>query len=86
MSDPVLVRSDADHQIQAFPLKEGYVGLTLADNPITDVKMVRCAVGGSITLTYSSGGTETVSLFEGDVYALPEVKSVSITSGTFHFS
>lgn len=82
---PVLARSDADHPIQAFPLVEGFINLSVDDSPVTKVTLVQCLTDGDITITFNSGNTKTVSLFYGDIYSLPDAHSVAIVSGTFNF-
>jgi hypothetical protein len=84
--EPVLAYSDGDHKIQAFPLKEGLIDLTTADSPVTGVTLIQAVAEGSVTLNFKTGNSKTLTITENQVYALIDVQSVTITTGTFRFS
>jgi hypothetical protein len=68
---------------QIFKLTEGRCQLTTG--VVTDVKAAWCHVAGDIVVTFTGGGTETLTFEEGDQFAFEDAVSVSITTGTWSF-
>lgn len=80
-----VLNKSGDGDLQAFPLIEGYIALTSTNDDVENASMIRCISNGSITITFNSEAEKTITMVEGDVYALPDDTSVAINGGTFHF-
>jgi len=84
MRDSVLAKSDGNGLIQAMPLVKGKVNLTIADGAqITN--LVYCVVDGGFTITWDDDTTSSIDAIEGNTFSIIGAKSVTITTGTFHF-
>lgn len=79
----ILNMSDGDHAIQAFPLQKGLVNLTTGVK--TDIRLIRCAADGTITITWHDGTTSDIACYEGNDFSV-DAKSITVVSGTFHLA
>ena len=71
-----------DHVAQIFVLEKGRVNLT--SGSVSNPAVVHCVVAGNIVVTWWDGTTSTIALVEGDRFGFKEVKSVAISTGTYH--
>jgi len=66
----------------SFPLVEGQVNLT---SGTYKGGVYLCAEDGSISITWASGGVDSITCTQGEAFNLVNgVDSVTITAGTFH--
>ena len=81
-----LIRSDGGDAVQAFPLQQGLVNLENADGAQTDIHLVHCIGDGNLTVTWSSGVTDTIACLAGDDYTVMGALSCTVATGMFHFA
>ena len=68
----------------AMPLVKGKINVT--SGQFTG-SVVHCEADGDIEITWVNGGTDVISLVAGDDRGLtPNVKFVTVNSGTFSFA
>lgn len=80
-----LSRDRGGEPIQAMPLRQNFINLTLTKKVIRP-RIVYCVADGDIELHFNDGDDITVSLIAGESFTIDDAKESIIVSGTFHFS
>ena len=85
-----LAPSTSGDSVQAFPLRKGLLNITtgIVTDPITGLppQLVHCVILGNITITWPDDTTNVIALDTGEDFGIVAAKSVSVSTGKFHFA
>ena len=85
-----LASSASGDSVQAFPLRKGLINITTGTvtDPDTGLRprLVHCVIAGIIVITWPDDSTNMLTLASGDDFSIVDAKSVSVSTGEFHFA